>query len=611
MGVITKTDATIRGITYNQGDAFTCYFSAKGDGRSEGGGGSAAALTKGKTYYFLGYVVAADSGSTVKYPYKIGSSASTSSAIGFYKAEVFPYATYAIKYDANGGSGKPSNQTKTYGTALTLSKTTPTRPGYTFQHWNTKKDGSGTSYISGAEYATNGGATLYAIWKANTYTVTFNANGGDLGSVPSTKTKTHSVDLTLPTAIPTRTNYSFKGWGVSPTTKIVAYEAGDTYANNATITLYAIWDLSYTPPRVKITSIERGTSNNGVFTPSDDGKHCRLKTSIAADKTIKSQTADVYDSSGTKVFTAVWPATTTVSGRMISQYTFDPEQSYRIEFKVADELGSTIVVANLSSMEYIIDIKRGGTGIAFNKVAEEEGLCDIGFQTKFTGGIKNEKLTKAIDLDDLRTPNTYVGINNVDYTNQPPGLTGTFTLEVLSAGDTVQVMQRITSCNKTASTIYERFYYQSSWGDWQTISYSEGQRLLHTDDGRYMTAGHTITLTGAKSLSNQPHGYLFVWSQRIDGVNYWYANNYTFMPKYHLKHPAATKDSSDNLIGHDMVMPLVLSENGTVGSKLIMVREEIVTDTNGNDTLKTILTGSACNGWSPNNNWVLRYVLGV
>jgi hypothetical protein len=47
---------------------------------------------------------------------------------------------YNITYNANGGSGEPSAQLKKNGTDLTLSSTKPTRTGYTFQNWNTKKD---------------------------------------------------------------------------------------------------------------------------------------------------------------------------------------------------------------------------------------------------------------------------------------------------------------------------------------------------------------------------------------------------------------------------------------------------------------------------------------
>lgn len=75
--------------------------------------------------------------------------------------------SYTIKYNANGGSGAPSAQTKWHDTALTLSSTKPTRSGYTFSKWNTNSSGTGTSYSSGGSYTANAATTLYAIWTSN------------------------------------------------------------------------------------------------------------------------------------------------------------------------------------------------------------------------------------------------------------------------------------------------------------------------------------------------------------------------------------------------------------------------------------------------------------
>lgn len=166
---------TIHGITYKSGDSFVCASSAAGNGGSEGDGTSAAALTVGKTYYFYGYVVADDSVTTIKYPCKIGSNSSSSSIIGYYPESVFPYAKYTIKYNANGGSGAPSSQTKTYGTNLTISNTKPTRTGYTFKGWALTSDGS-VYYTTGSVCGKNENLTLYAVWEEHILTVNYYSN---------------------------------------------------------------------------------------------------------------------------------------------------------------------------------------------------------------------------------------------------------------------------------------------------------------------------------------------------------------------------------------------------------------------------------------------------
>lgn len=72
--------------------------------------------------------------------------------------------TYTVTYNANGGSGAPGNQTKTYGVDLTLSSTKPTRTNYNFLGWSTSANGS-VVYAAGAKYTNNSALTLYAIWE--------------------------------------------------------------------------------------------------------------------------------------------------------------------------------------------------------------------------------------------------------------------------------------------------------------------------------------------------------------------------------------------------------------------------------------------------------------
>ena len=163
------------------------------------------------------------------------SASSYSSSVGMTKP------TYAVTYNANGGSGAPGNQTKTYGTALTLSSTKPTRTDYDFVKWNTSADGSGTSYNPGDSYTGNAALTLYAIWTLAGHNITFNANGG--AGAPATIFKNANATITIPATVPTRAGYDFLGWATSATGSAV-YQPGDSYSTNAALSLYAVWDVS-------------------------------------------------------------------------------------------------------------------------------------------------------------------------------------------------------------------------------------------------------------------------------------------------------------------------------------------------------------------------------
>ena len=172
--------------------------------------------------------------------------------------------TYTVSYNANGGSGAPSSQTKTHNVTLTLRSNTPTRSGYTFKGWSTSSSATSASYSAGGSFTTNANTTLYAVWQKNaatTYTVSYNANGGT--GAPSSQTKTHNVTLTLRTTTPTRSGYSFLGWSTSSTATSPTYYAGGSYTANASATLYAVW--SYNAPTVYTISFN---ANGGSGAPS-------------------------------------------------------------------------------------------------------------------------------------------------------------------------------------------------------------------------------------------------------------------------------------------------------------------------------------------------------
>lgn len=152
-------------------------------------------------------------------------------------------ATYTIVFDANGGTGAPSSQTKTHGTDLVLSSTKPTKTGYTFVRWvSTRSNGSTVNYQPGNTVTYEGNQTLVAQWKAYTYTITYNANGGT--DAPSEQTKTYGVTLTLSSDVPTRSGYTFLGWATSSSATSPTYYVGSSFKTNADTILYAVWETS-------------------------------------------------------------------------------------------------------------------------------------------------------------------------------------------------------------------------------------------------------------------------------------------------------------------------------------------------------------------------------
>ena len=171
--------------------------------------------------------------------------------------------TYNISYNANGGSGAPSSQTKYYDKWLTLSSQKPIRTGYTFKGWSTSSTATKASYQPGDNYTSNSNVTLYAVWEKIQYNISYDANGGS--GAPSAQSKYHGSTLTLRSAKPTRTGYIFKGWSTSSTATKASYQPGDNYTSNSNVTLYAVWE--------KIQYNISYDANGGSGAPSDQSKY--------------------------------------------------------------------------------------------------------------------------------------------------------------------------------------------------------------------------------------------------------------------------------------------------------------------------------------------------
>ena len=220
-------------------------------------------------YTFLGWSTSSTATSAT---YSAGGSYTNNASVTLYA--VWSVNTYTVSYNANGGSGAPSSQTKIYGTALTLSSTKPTRTGYTFIGWSTSSTATSATYTAGSSYTSNSSVTLYAVWKLNTYTVSYNANGGS--GAPSSQTKTYGVTLTLSSTKPTRTGYTFLGWSTSSTATSATYSAGGSYTSNSSATLYAVWSVN--------TYTVSYNANGGSGAPSSQTKTYGVTLTLSATK---------------------------------------------------------------------------------------------------------------------------------------------------------------------------------------------------------------------------------------------------------------------------------------------------------------------------------------
>lgn len=381
---------------------------------SSGGGWSTTNQTKIYSTTYTGTRTTSDQ--TINCAAKIAPIGSKESSVAFSSSYVIPaLVSYTITYNANGGSGAPTAQTKWQGTALTLSSATPTRTGYTFLGWSASSTATSATYSAGGSYTSNANATLYAVWKANTYTVTFNANGGSGG--PSSQTKTHGTALTISTSKPTRTNYTFKGWGVSAGSTTVSYASGSSYTDNAPITLYAVWELAYEKPRIDSFTVTRCTS---AGTASDSGTYCKVVFTWSTDKTVSSTISIKWKKTTATTWSSTTVSATGTSGsvsKVVGSGAIAVDSTYNVTATVSDASGSTTVERILSGRAYLIDFLSGGGGVAIGKPAETSGLFDVNMATRLRDDLTVDGNMSVSQME----------MSNLDVTSSLTASSATFT----------------------------------------------------------------------------------------------------------------------------------------------------------------------------------------
>lgn len=214
--------------------------------------------------------------------------------------------TYKISYDANGGTGAPPTQTKTYDQTLSLSSALPTRTGYDFLGWSESKSAGTATYKAGDGYINNSNATLYAVWKEQP-----KANGSQ-GSNTSKKGKmTQIISASSKTL-------TYKGKSVS----LKAKTSGDG-------------KLSYSSSNEKIAAV----SSAGTVTPkecgtakitimaAETGKYKAAKKTITVKVNLKQSALRLKRIVGSSTATLSWVKVSGASGYQVSTYDVEKKKT--------------------------------------------------------------------------------------------------------------------------------------------------------------------------------------------------------------------------------------------------------------------------------------------
>ncbi len=227
--------------------------------------------------------------------------------------------TYKISFNNNNGEGTMDQVSYTYGAAaVELPLCTFTYHGKVFAGWNTKANGSGTSYEDGAAISPASNLTLYAQWEDDTFTVVFNGNNETSGTMADLPL-TYGVSTNLPENAFLRTGFGFEGWSLDPNA-VTADFAGDkdligptrmealynAVGDNDTVTIYAVW----------------AAVNTKVTFDANKGKVINPATEKSVSK---------YTVTGDFGASIVWPADPTRTGYTFSGWSTDEFDTFPAE----------------------------------------------------------------------------------------------------------------------------------------------------------------------------------------------------------------------------------------------------------------------------------------
>lgn len=196
---------------------------------------------------------------TIDYDVTVDDFIPTEGEGGDMNAEEVTYNNYSLTYYANGGEfdGGKNSIVESLKSSLaaydfTVGSYVPVREGFIFKGWSDTANGA-KKYEAGntvSVTAKDPAKVLYAVWEADTQTITLNYDGNhryaaNIENMPAAQTKTvrkgESATFTVGGADIKFDGWVFKGWATSAG-GAVAYQPGASITISASTTLFAVWE---------------------------------------------------------------------------------------------------------------------------------------------------------------------------------------------------------------------------------------------------------------------------------------------------------------------------------------------------------------------------------
>ncbi len=278
----------------------------------------------------------------------------------------------------------------------------------------------------------------------------------------------------------------FLGWATSSSASAAQYSSGSSYLNNESVTLYAVWKLSYWEPKVTGLTINRCDSKGNI----DDFGTCAKVVfnwelcQIVGSNSIKSIVVK-YKITTSSSWSSTSISATGTSGKVssvIAVGALSIDNQYDFQVIVTDSKGGvTAPEGSIGGSAFALDLKAGGKGVSIGKPSTKEGF-DVGMRSYFDSRIDikdfiydkfgyriNNGLAGYCTGGTQIDPNTTLDELVLTDKNTPTGAYAYIMTMFHNSKSTSSNRAQISIPYHVDNSMFYRFYYSGSWSSWREI----------------------------------------------------------------------------------------------------------------------------------------------
>lgn len=237
--------------------------------------------------------------------------------------------------------------------------------------------------------------------------------------------------------------------------------------------------LNYNAPRITKLYINRCNSDG---TKNEQGEYTKVTYSYTVSSlNNKNAVSSIlqYKKSSLSTYTSITLESSSSDYTATNKtYVFktDSGSSYDVTLRVSDNIKTSTRYTSVSTGFTLMHWKSNGRGMAIGKISEKDDTLEVGMKLWSAHGdvIRTPvHIASGQDLNLVTEPGYYLvpSITVSPTVVNKPSLSTTATafLEVIPGGDGLRLIQRFTQCDKDDQYVWQRCYYQNTWGIWQMI----------------------------------------------------------------------------------------------------------------------------------------------